>query len=126
MPLILSDFEANKTSGIRFLNVQFIDLSEGGGINSWLWTFGDGGASTEQNPLHFYSHPGIYSVSLTVSNGLAQDTEIKNQYINIRSKYVYDVAPNPDMKAYLYGTGSANKLNIGIKINAMNLLINNE
>lgn len=35
---------------------------------SWLWTFGDGNTSTEQNPVHIYNANGTYTVCLTVSN----------------------------------------------------------
>ena len=37
--------------------------------DSYLWDFGDGNTSTEINPLHFYELPGIYDVTLSVSNG---------------------------------------------------------
>ena len=47
--------------------VEFIDRSSGPPI-SWSWNFGDGGTSTLQNPVHTYSGPGVYLVSLNVSN----------------------------------------------------------
>lgn len=31
---------------------------------SWLWDFGDGDTSTTENPVHIYTDPGIYTVSL--------------------------------------------------------------
>ncbi len=34
----------------------------------WFWHFGDGSASTEQNPGHFYTETGSFQVSLTVTN----------------------------------------------------------
>lgn len=37
-------------------------------IASCLWDFGDGNTSSEANPLHIYSAPGWYDVSLSVSN----------------------------------------------------------
>ncbi len=49
------------------LLVNFIDQS----INaptSWNWTFGDGGTSTLNNPVHTYDTPGAYTVCLEVSN----------------------------------------------------------
>lgn len=34
-------------------------------IASWQWDFGDGGTSTLQNPVHNYTTPGIFDVTLT-------------------------------------------------------------
>lgn len=39
------------------------------GATSWLWDFGDGNTSTEQNPIHTYEAEGDYVITLTV-NGL--------------------------------------------------------
>ncbi|WP_160711551.1 PKD domain-containing protein [Chitinophaga solisilvae] len=36
--------------------------------NKWLWEFGDGQTSTQENPVHTYNTPGIYSVTLTATN----------------------------------------------------------
>ena len=52
-------------------------------ITSWAWNFGDGGTSTQQNPTHTFNSNGAYTISLTVSNGTAQDTEIKEAYIQV-------------------------------------------
>ncbi|TVR77751.1 MAG: PKD domain-containing protein [Chitinophagaceae bacterium] len=43
---------------------NFIDESDG--ANQWLWNFGDGNTSTEQNPQHFYVNNGSYTVNLIV------------------------------------------------------------
>ena len=37
-----------------------------GTISLYLWDFGDGANSAEQNPIHTYTCPGDYTVSLTV------------------------------------------------------------
>jgi PKD repeat protein len=34
---------------------------------TWLWDFGDGNTSTQQNPNHTYQNPGTYTVCLTSS-----------------------------------------------------------
>ncbi len=36
---------------------------------SWLWDFGDGTTSTEQNPIHVYQSDSAYQVTLVISNG---------------------------------------------------------
>ncbi len=54
---------------------QFQDLS----INmptSWLWTFGDGGGSVLQNPIHTYAADGTYNVCLTVSNSFGSSSQV--------------------------------------------------
>ncbi|PHN06266.1 PKD domain-containing protein [Flavilitoribacter nigricans] len=38
--------------------------------DEWLWDFGDGSTSTEQNPVHVYGSGGVYNITLTASNGM--------------------------------------------------------
>ncbi|SHN17203.1 gliding motility-associated C-terminal domain-containing protein [Cyclobacterium lianum] len=44
--------------------VQFRDQTLGN-VFTWEWDFGDGNKSNEQHPIHSYSRPGIYTISLT-------------------------------------------------------------
>ncbi len=60
-----ADFSANIRSGPAPLTVLFEDWSFGEPAE-WSWDFGDGGTSAEQNPLHTYTAPGSYTVTLTV------------------------------------------------------------
>jgi len=46
--------------------VVFRDESYGK-ISSWKWDFGDSTSSSEQNPVHLYSKPGAYNVTLSVA-----------------------------------------------------------
>ena len=50
--------------------VQFTDVSTSnvGALTSWKWTFGDGGTSTVQNPVHTYPAAGTYTASLIVTD----------------------------------------------------------
>lgn len=54
-------------------NSEFIDAStiSTGTISTWDWTFGDGGSSIAENPLHVYPANGSYTAQLisTASNG---------------------------------------------------------
>ncbi len=75
-----ADFTGSPTSGDIQLTVQFTDSSTGS-PTSWSWTFGDGGASTAQNPSYTYVAAGTYTVSLTVSNADGSDTLTRNGYI---------------------------------------------
>ena len=47
--------------------ISFADCSTGSPV-SWLWDFGDGEISTDQNPTHTYVKAGDYNVKLTVKN----------------------------------------------------------
>ena len=40
---------------------------------SWAWDFGDGNTSTLQNPVHTYTSPGVYTVTLTATNAYGSD-----------------------------------------------------
>lgn len=44
------------------------------GVNSWQWTFGGVGNSTQQNPLIVYNDFREKSIRLIVSNGVCKDT----------------------------------------------------
>lgn len=35
---------------------------------SWIYDFGDGSSSTDQNPIHTFSTPGIYTVSVQITD----------------------------------------------------------
>jgi len=81
-PVPQSDFTGAPTSGTVPLKVDFTSLSTGT-MTEWLWDFGDGDTSTEENPAHIYRIPGAFSVSLTVSNPDGSDTETKTHYIDV-------------------------------------------
>ena len=68
-------FSVYPTSGNPPLTYSFTDSSTGSPI-SWLWDFGDGYTSTEQNPTHTYSEPGNYAVNLTAINANGTDSKI--------------------------------------------------
>lgn len=79
----VADFTTDITFGEMPVVVQFTDLS----LNipeSWSWDFGDGNFSSEQNPVHEYTVPGLYTVSLTVTNSATSDTHTKTDYITAR------------------------------------------
>lgn len=52
--------------------VVFHDLSSttSSALASWGWIFGDGLRSGDQNPVHTYSTPGTYTVTLTTRNAV--------------------------------------------------------
>ena len=62
--------EAEPDEGAPPLKVQFTASveEEEGGPWTYAWDFGDGGKSTEQNPLHTYDKVGEYTATLTVTD----------------------------------------------------------
>lgn len=58
-------------------SVSFVDMSSigYGNINTWLWDFGDGTQSQEQNPEHNYTFTGSFNAKLiAISNYGCMDT----------------------------------------------------
>ncbi|WP_066957167.1 PKD domain-containing protein [Methanoculleus thermophilus] len=75
-------FLADPVNGTAPLSVRFTDTSTGG-PESWLWDFGDGVTSSEQNPEHTYLNPGTYTVSLMVGSAFQNETAVKHGYIQV-------------------------------------------
>ncbi len=75
----VADFKADVTQSCSGV-IQFTDLSTGG-ANAWLWNFGDGSTSTEQNPEHTYISNNTYTVTLKATNSFGNNTATKNNYI---------------------------------------------
>ncbi len=110
-----ADFVADKTKGQGPLTVSFTDKSKGN-PTGWNWDFGDGSGSTQQNPKHIYTSNGLYTVTLTASNANGDDTETKEDYINVRMGPVADFKVNERIgrapfivKFQDISTGSPNK-----------------
>jgi hypothetical protein len=69
---------ASFTFSINGTTVAFTDTSTGN-PTSWLWNFGDGNTSTQQNPVHTYSAGGqsftvIFTARNAVGEGVASAT----------------------------------------------------
>ncbi len=62
----VAGFTQDKTTGPSPLTVRFTNQSTGN-ITAYNWIFGDGSASTEQNPSHQFVAVGTYNVILTVT-----------------------------------------------------------
>lgn len=76
------DFSADKVAGAGTLSVSFTDKSDPGSLEiaGWLWNFGDGGSSTEQNAKHDFG-PGLFNVGLTVTTSLGDASTVKEALI---------------------------------------------
>lgn len=92
--------DAAYSYSVDFTNVNFYDESNGG--DTYLWDFGDGITSTQQDPSHEYSALGTYIVSLSVTDLCGVDVmvdtiEILSLSINDSEKENNEITvkPNP-------------------------------
>jgi len=86
-----ADFIGTPLTGNAPLTVWFTDLSTGT-ITAWAWDFGDGGTSTQRNPVHTYQKQGTYKVRLTVSGPAGSNTLTKPSYIKVKKSINKPVA----------------------------------
>ncbi|HRI27687.1 MAG TPA: T9SS type A sorting domain-containing protein [Chitinophagales bacterium] len=63
--------------------VQFYGGNDGATTYNWQFEGGFPETSTEQNPIIIYNQPGVYDVSLIVSNSLNTDTLMLTDYLTI-------------------------------------------
>ncbi len=75
-------FAGSPLNGNQPLVVNFTDQSLGI-VTAWMWTFGDGGSSTVQNPSYTYVLFGTYTVSLTASGPGGTDTHVETGYVTV-------------------------------------------
>jgi PKD repeat protein len=80
-PGSLASFYGEPTVGPSPLTVVFTNTSFGD-VNEYLWAFGDGVTSSTESPTHTYTLPGVYTVTLTASNGATNtNTLTRTSYI---------------------------------------------
>ena len=91
-----ASFDISGTEGF----IVFTNNSER--ADSYLWNFGDGNTSTEENPIHDYAEPGDYTVTLTTTNECGELTETTvivvesvNAIEDLSSISSFDLFPNP-------------------------------
>lgn len=84
-----ASFTVNPTMAYPGDTIFFTDLSLFN-PDAWLWDFGDGDTSHVQNPWHIYVLPGVYTISLEVSNGYGSTTEFRPLYV-----YILPLPPMP-------------------------------
>ncbi len=61
--------------------VNFTDNTSGN-PTSWIWNFGDGGASSQQNPTYTYANPGTYTVTLIAFNPFGNSSQTSVVTVN--------------------------------------------
>jgi gliding motility-associated-like protein len=65
--------------------MSFTDASLGNGksIKKWLWDFGDGEFSTDQNPVHSFAASGDYIVKLMVEGETGCQSDVITQTVHV-------------------------------------------
>lgn len=80
-PPCSNDFTYQAATGMCGDTVTFAGTAQGGTVVSWSWDFGDGGTSSQQNPVHIFTR-GTYTVELTTVNNNGC-TSIISQQVSI-------------------------------------------
>lgn len=107
--------------------ILFTDATPAG--RAWRWSFGNGTASQEQNPSVTYHQPGVYAVTLTVTDvygcvdSLTKLVEIKNaEYPRPWSDGAILLYPNPVPRALTVNIGPEVDTTAGIQLTCINHL----
>lgn len=82
------DFSYDPASGCLPLKVNFTNLSKYADPATYKWDFGDGNTSREANPMHVYSRPDKYSVTLSATN-------VTGQIVSATKLQIIEVFPKP-------------------------------
>jgi PKD repeat protein len=89
-PLCVAAFSSSQFTICTGDTVAFFDDSYHNVI-SWTWDFGDGQTLSgtdplvHKNPAHSYAEPGVYNVSLTVSNGVQSLSTTQSAFVRVLS-----------------------------------------
>ena len=94
-PAVASYSEVINSNQVSFTNTS-------AAFDSLVWNFGDGTASTDENPIHSYSVTGLYTVTLTTTKCGKSSTQTKMVQIdNLLNINAFDgdknvtIYPNP-------------------------------
>jgi len=102
---LFADFAADQQDVCDGEMVEFTSNSVGA-ITTYNWTFegGEPATSTEENPSVVYATAGVYNVSLTIGDGVNENTMTKEAYITTHNctglgnvqAFNMEVYPNPN------------------------------
>jgi PKD repeat protein len=73
------------------LNVSFANQSAGD-VTTTLWDFGDGVTSAAISPTHEYSRTGVYTVTLTVGDGVDSNALTRTALVQVLYRAFLPVA----------------------------------
>jgi PKD repeat protein len=77
----MPDFAAAPTNGMAPLLVNFTNFSTG--ATNFVWDFGDGNATTNQQPANTYSNAGTYTVALTAIGVAGTNSLTRTNFITV-------------------------------------------
>lgn len=88
-----AEFDAAPRKGRAPLRVRFVNRSLN--ADRLEWDFGDGAGSDEEDPVHTYDAPGVYTVRLRAANALYTDARVREGFIRV----VHPGAPLANFRA---------------------------
>ncbi len=92
------DFAVDTIEGCVPAGFSFYDSTLSATADAtYLWDFGDGSTSTQQNPVYSYSEPGDYTVSLQVMNGVCEDVKTQESLIQVHDNPDADFSLSPTL-----------------------------
>lgn len=93
---LVATASANRTFGTLPLTVAFTGSGSGGTAPySYLWTFGDGATSSEQNPSHTYATVGSFPVVFTVTDSASRSAADDHLRIYVTSSFLITASAAP-------------------------------
>lgn len=92
-------FSTEKSASYAPAVVRFHDRSRNHPA-SWRWSFSDGTVSRARNPVHRYTSPRTYVVSLRVSNGAGSETRSGRVHLSPAPRAVPRTEPQVLVGAY--------------------------
>ncbi len=97
-PVPVADFSLTpQVNGTKVSYLQFINTSQG--ATTYIWDFGDGSSSTDENPQYQYEKEGQYKIELWAINEYGcSDTASSSQYIYLEPQFSNTFTPNGDGK----------------------------
>lgn len=113
----VADFNYGQLS--NSLDMNFYDFSMN--ATTYAWDFGDGGTSTDPNPMHTFPLPGNYTVTLTVTNSCGEDVytfivPVKTVGIPELDIEKFTIYPNPTDGNLMVRFNSTISQSINIKV----------
>ncbi|OYT13451.1 MAG: hypothetical protein B6I19_05120 [Bacteroidetes bacterium 4572_114] len=99
---VTAAFEVSGDYGCSPFIVAFTNQSTGS-IDSYLWDFGDGELSTEENPVHTFTGADEYIVILTVTGSLNTDMAVDTITVELAEPFITSIEDRPnDQGGYVY------------------------